>query len=221
MRQVLRNPITIWLSWLLRSTLVRLTNRGKYLRIGYLSKIENCTFGDYVTIYDHASLLHSTIGSFTFVQSGSRIHRAGIGRFCSIGPDCRIGLGRHPTDTFVSTHPIFFSTQKQAQITFADRDYFVEYEEIEIGNDVWIGTGAVVVDGVNIGDGAIVAASSVVTRSVPPYAIVGGVPARVIRFRFEKDQISQLLEEQWWKRDPERLKAQFKKFHNIDDFFDF
>ena len=98
----------------------------------------------------------------------------------------------------ISTHPVFFSTRMQSGYTFADESYFEEYRGTTIGNDVWIGANAIVIDGVRIGDGAVVAAGAVVTKDVPAYAIVGGVPARIIRYRFLQTDIDVLLKINWW-----------------------
>lgn len=105
-------------------------------------------------------------------------------------------------------------------MSFADRNYFEEFEKIGIGNDVWIGANVIILDGIEIGDGAVVAAGSVITKSVPPYAIVGGVPAKIIRYRFEKDKIEKLLILKWWDMDLAYLRKNFTKFHNIDGFLE-
>lgn len=218
MKSIARNPLTCWIAKLARSKMMEFQYRDKNLKIGYLSSLRNCTFGLYVTIYDNVSLYECTLGDFTYVTSRTNIARTTLGKYCSVGPDCKIGLGKHPSKEFVSTHPIFFSISRLAQISFADRSYFEEFDNIAIGNDVWIGANVIVIDGIRIGDGAIVAAGSVVTKDVPPYAIVGGVPAKVIRFRFEQYQIEKLLEIKWWDMNIDYLKNDFKKFHNIDDF---
>jgi acetyltransferase-like isoleucine patch superfamily enzyme len=127
-------------------------------------------------------------------------------------------LGIHPSRDFVSTHPIFFSTKKQVGITFADKDYFQEEKGIKIGNDVWIGANVIILDGVTIGDGAIIGAGAVVTKDVPPYSIYGGVPAKLIRYRFEQKTIDFLVKFKWWNKDEEWLKTNFQDFHNIDTF---
>ncbi|MBF0211932.1 MAG: CatB-related O-acetyltransferase [Magnetococcales bacterium] len=161
------------------------------------------------------------VGDFTYISDGTTIGMATLGRYCSIGPECKIGLGRHPSEGFVSTHPIFFSTARPCQITFADRGYFEEHQPIVIGHDVWLGARVLVMDGVTIGDGAIVAAGAVVTRNVPPYAIVGGVPAKIIRYRFPEETINDLLERKWWNLPPELLAEHFRQFHDIALFRDF
>jgi acetyltransferase-like isoleucine patch superfamily enzyme len=137
----------------------------------------------------------------------ARITRANIGAFCSIGPEVIIGgLGTHPTN-FVSTHPVFYSRLCQSGITFSSENLVEELKSVTVGNDVWIGARALILDGVTIGDGAIIAAGAVVTTDVPPYAIVGGVPAKIIRYRFSEDIISILLEWKWWELSEEILKC--------------
>ena len=128
-----------------------------------------------------------------------------------------IGLGKHPVH-FVSTHPAFYSSHKQF-ITFADKnDYFEEYEKVTIGNDVWIGTRVMIIDGVSIGDGAIIAAGAIVTKNVEPYSIVGGVPAKLIRNRFNDQDIEFLKKFKWWNKDFEWIKSNYYKFKNIELF---
>lgn len=218
MKRLLKNPFTIWFARLTRSKILEFKHRDKMLKIGYFSNAQNCTFGRYNTLYDNVLLSESHLGDFTYIASGTQISKTNIGKFCSIGSDSKIGLGKHPSKDFVSTHPIFFSTSGQAQITFADQNYFKEFETISIGNDVWIGANVIVMDGINIGDGAIIAAGSVVTKDVPPYAISGGVPAKIIRYRFGQKQIEKLLEIKWWDMNIDFLKHNFKKFHTIDSF---
>lgn len=123
----------------------------------------------------------------------------------SIGFDVKVISGEHPVDTFISTHPAFYSTAYQAGFTYVDKDYFVEdvYADkegkysVEIGNDVWIGARATLLACVKIGNGAIVAAGSVVTRSVDEFSIVGGVPAKHVRFRFDETRRNKILNNPW------------------------
>lgn len=177
-----------------------------------------CEFGIYNTIYNKASIRNVKIGDFSFIADKTNIANAVVGKFTSIGPEVLIGLGKHPSRDFVSTHPIFYSQLKQSQITFASNTFFTEFETVRIGNDVWIGARAIILDGVTIGDGAIIAAGAVVTKDVPNYAIVGGVPAKVLRYRFETKEIDFLNKFKWWDRDISWLKKNHMKFHNIIKF---
>lgn len=125
-----------------------------------------------------------------------------IGRVCSIAAEVAIGLGTHPTD-YLSTHPLFsrtggfFSPWNPPDMGVACPLEVIKHAPV-IGNDVWIGARAMIGRGVTIGDGAIVGAGSLVLHDVPPYAIVVGTPARVLRYRFAPEQIEALLELQWW-----------------------
>jgi acetyltransferase-like isoleucine patch superfamily enzyme len=118
----------------------------------------------------------------------------------------------------VTTHPAFFSTRGQSTVVFADKNYFVETDRITIGNDVWIGINAIIKDGITIGNGAIVGAGAVVVKDVEPYSIVGGVPAKLIRFRFAKEEINFLEEMRWWDKPEEWIKNNWKDFLDIKNF---
>jgi acetyltransferase-like isoleucine patch superfamily enzyme len=178
----------------------------------------DCEFGVYNTINNKVSLRNVKIGDFSFISNNTNIANAVVGKFSSIGPEVLIGLGKHPSRDFVSTHPLFYSQLKQSQITFASNTYFAEFETVKIGNDVWVGARAVILDGITIGDGSIIAAGAVVTKDVPSYAIVGGVPAKVLRYRFESNEIDFLNKFKWWDRDTNWLKKNYMKFHNITNF---
>jgi chloramphenicol O-acetyltransferase type B len=158
------------------------------------------TFGGYNNIGRRCRINESAIGRFTYISADTKINRTSIGAFCSIGQESIIGgLARHPLD-WLSTHPAFFSSRKQANISFAKADLVEELGRVEIGNDVWIGARVMIIDGCTVGDGAVLAAGAVVASDVPPYAIVGGVPAKVIRFRFTPDEIATLTKSKWWDR---------------------
>jgi acetyltransferase-like isoleucine patch superfamily enzyme len=153
------------------------------------------------------------IGAFTYFYSGLAVQCASIGRYCSIAGGVRIGDYEHPTN-WLSTSPFQYNAERFAFSPVADDCTIVpEDEQLHefrsdgpwIGNDVWIGARATVLRGVRIGDGAVVAAAAVVTKDVPPYAIVGGVPARVIRYRFPQPIIDRLLAVAWWRFTPNQL----------------
>ncbi|MGA8851629.1 MAG: CatB-related O-acetyltransferase [Aeromicrobium sp.] len=150
------------------------------------------------------------VGAFTYLYSGLAVWVGSIGRYCSIAGKIRIGDHEHPTDWLSSSafqyneerfsfHPAGLSTRIPEEAC----DF--RGEPPVIGNDVWIGSGVTILRGVTIGDGAVVASSAVVTKDVAPYAIVGGVPARLISHRFDAQTIAELLDLQWWRFSPAQL----------------
>ncbi|MBJ2172616.1 CatB-related O-acetyltransferase [Aureibaculum sp. A20] len=164
-------------------------------------------------------MTNSKIGNHSYVNSKTSVNRTSIGKFCSIGSNVVFGLGKHPT-TIISTHPAFYSNNKSFK-TFADKVYFKEYENIKIGNDVWIGYNSIIMDGVNIGNGAIIAAGAVVTKDVKPYEVVGGVPARHIKYRFTHDMINLIEKTEWWNNDEDFFKDNYKIFLDNEKFINY
>jgi acetyltransferase-like isoleucine patch superfamily enzyme len=156
------------------------------------------SIGNHCHILSHTILNSCTVANYSYIGRNSLVQNSLIGAYCSIANDVCIGLGQHPQDHF-STSPLFFRVNNTFKISVIEIDLdFDEYNQIDIGNDVWIGARAIIMDGVSIGDGAIVAANAVVTKDVPPYAIVGGVPAKVISYRFGQEKINNLLDSKWW-----------------------
>lgn len=126
-----------------------------------------------------------------------------VGRYCSIAHGVRVMNRNHPMD-FRSTHAFFFNPELGRC-----KEDLVDFTPLEIGNDVWIGTNALIMPNVRkIGDGAVVAAGAVVNKDVPPYAVVVGNPARVVRFRFPENVIAQLQASRWWEKSIEDLDTQ-------------
>lgn len=176
-----------------------------------------CLLGDYVAVERFSKIRNSSIGSYTYVGAWTQVLNATIGRYCSIAHSVKVGLGRHPTDRF-STSPLFYSANNIFGIDTGVGTTFEEYRPITIMNDVWIGANAVVMDGVTLGNGCIIAAGAVVTRDVPDYAIVAGVPARVMRYRLAQRDIAMLLESKWWELDLEELIQYRESFHSLAEF---
>ncbi len=156
-----------------------------------------------------------SIGAFTY-GANLFLHYADVGRYCSIGPDVCIGLGNHRTDLF-STHPL--AVKGGSQFTWHHPFGVMRNSLIEpagtgpdlprtiVGNDVWIGRGALINDNVTVGNGAIIGAGAVVTRGVPDYAVVVGAPAKIVRYRFGDDLIARFLRLRWWDLDLSSLDA--------------
>lgn len=165
----------------------------------------NVVIGEHSVIYKSLISGNVIIGRFTTlwgpnIQVLSQIHPISIGNFCSIARDVTIQEYFHDHSKITSYYIYrnIFSEDLSKDI--------VSKGSIKIGNDVWIGTGAQILSGVNIADGAVVAANSTVVHDVPPYAIVGGVPARIIKYRFSPEIIETLLEIKWWNWDLEKIK---------------
>lgn len=175
-------------------------------------------------LYPGADLFSSHIGYGSYLGTSAKIRNTKIGRYTSIGPYVNTIFGKHPTHTFVSTHPVFFSKLEQVGITYVKNQKFKEFSNpidpegkytIEVGNDVWIGAEVSILEGVKIGDGAIVASKSLVKDDVEPYTIVGGIPARKIKYRFEETERAFLLDFKWWNKSESWLKDNSALFEDI------
>lgn len=158
------------------------------------------------------------VGAYTYGNpklAGGDPKNVIIGKFCSIAELVTI-VGDNHFISRVANYPLafWFSTLKCKVVAKQKKE-----SPIVIGNDVWIGTGAIILPEVRIGDGAIIGAGAVVTHDVPPYAVVVGVPARILRYRFTQKQIEQLLKIAWWNWDCDKIAASITKFYgDVDDF---
>ena len=200
-------------------------NRKKNNMISWKTVLDTKTiFEDHIKICEQVWLLGSFVGRGTYLAGKNNLNNTYIGRFCSIATDVSLISGMHPSNTFISTHPSFYSTKKQAGFTFVNEDKFKEYKythkgySVEIGNDVWIGTRVMIKSGVKIGNGAIIGAGAVVTRDIEPYAIYGGVPAKKIRMRFNDEEIVNIQKLKWWENNMEWLKTNANKFEDFISF---
>ena len=171
------------------------------------------------------SAFNGCIGYGSYIGNKSSLHGK-IGKYCSIASGVKVVNGFHPTSEGISTHPAFYSKRNSVDLSYVDADCFEEYRyadpekryAVVVGNDVWIGTDAILMAGITVGDGAVIAAGAVVTKDVAPYSIVGGVPAKEIKKRFDDEKIEALLSLQWWNKDEKWLKENASMFMNVEGF---
>lgn len=179
--------------------------------ISIRARVEYSQVSRKAKISRHCVLNHAEVGDYSYVSPNTRIIYASIGKFCSVGGDCVIGMGAHTMD-FLSTSPIFTMPNNATGYRWTDEALAAEYRRINIGNDVWIGQRAIIMGGINIGNGAVVGAGAVVTHDVPAYSIVAGVPAKIIRYRFDSSTISELQQSKWWDKSENWLKENISMF---------
>ena len=184
----------------------------------------NVSFGALVTsdsvisrkarINRSVKVFRSMVGDYSYISRRTSLVCASVGKFCSVAGSCMIGAGTH-TIKNISTSPIFTEHKNATGYSWIQKSTENPYSgKIEIGNDVWIGARVMIVGDVKVGNGAVIAAGAVVTKDVPPYAVVGGIPAKVIKYRFEPQTIERLERMKWWDWPTEVLKKHISCFQN-------
>ena len=158
---------------------------------------------------------NSRIGKYTRVGINVEVNNAIVGNFSRIGRNTIIGPGSHPMNLLTS-HNIFYKKNSVGRPEWVGTIEFNEEKMIEIGHDVWIGLNCIIMDGVKVGDSSIVAAGAVVTKDIPPFAIAGGVPAKVIKYRFPQEIIDRLMEIQWWNLPDEEITKRINLWHTAN-----
>lgn len=163
---------------------------------------DGARLGDHTQVYRGSVIGRDVVlGDYSYLNAGTLLLSGVVGRFCSISYGCQIGMPEHPTN-WLSTSPFLYG---DGNVLGVPRLWDDIQSPPQIGSDVWMGAQAIVLQGVSVGHGAIVAAGAVVTRDVPPYAVVGGVPARVLKHRYDEATVGHLLKLKWWDKPVEEL----------------
>lgn len=184
-------------------------------------RMRECRIGQQCEILSHSVLEYTSLGDFSYAGEYCTLADAQIGKFVAIANNVRIGAPNHPMER-ASQHRITYCPEYYSANATRDHDFFAHRRDAQviIGNDVWIGHGAIVLPGVTVGDGAVIAAGAVVTKDIAPYTIAGGVPAKAIRPRFTPAIARQLQSIAWWNWPLETIVERLADFQqeNIEVF---
>ncbi len=191
--------------------------RDGHPRVHSSSTLRNCDLGQFTDIAERVVMAETTLGDYSYVERHCEIIYASIGKFCAIASDVRINALNHPKER-ISQH----------KITYRPNEYFLhakidkEFREarksavVDIGHDVWIGHGAIILPSLKIGHGAVIAAGAVVTKDVDAFAIVAGVPATRIKWRFARKIRMRIVALSWWDWPHDRLAGVVSDMRNLN-----
>lgn len=183
--------------------------------VGDFSRVTHSRLKGFNRIDRNCLVYHSEFERFSYLGSASVIMHSKIGKFCSLSWGITIGPANHDYE-YLSTHDFLYNDFYGLK-PLSEKPVYDRFQKItQVGNDVWVGTNVTILNGVKIGDGAVIGANSIVTKDVPPYAIVAGNPGKVVKFRFEEKYIRELLAVQWWDMPEEKIKTHFELFTSKD-----
>ncbi len=179
------------------------------------ARVRDSSFGAYCEVMARSKVTESIFGDYSYVAADSDIMSTSIGRFCSIAAQVRINPGNHPLERVALSH----FTYRSSAYGLGDDDPAIfawrRSHAVTLGHDVWVGHGVVILPGVTIGNGAAIGAGAVVTKDVPPFAIVVGVPGRVLRHRFPPEIVAALERIAWWDWPHARLGEAMADFRHL------
>ena len=192
---------------------------GEHPTVHEFSHIRDSELGAWTDIGRNCAIVESHIGDYTYLAGDAQVAYATIGKFTSIASHVRINPGNHPMWRVTQHHMTYrrrmfgLGEEDDAEFFQWRRDHHVT-----IGHDVWIGHAAIIMPGVTVGSGSVIGSQAVVTKDVPPYTIVAGVPAKTIRPRFPAEVAEQLLQIAWWDWSREELESRFDDLLDLDTF---
>jgi phosphonate metabolism protein (transferase hexapeptide repeat family) len=184
-------------------------------RVDATATIRDSTLGAWTAVGARTSVAESTLGDYSYVVSDCSVIYSTIGKFCSIAAASRLNPGNHPLERPALHH---FTYRSASYEMGADDAGFFDWRRehrVVLGNDVWIGHGAVVLPGVTIGNGAVLGAGAVASKDIPPFAIAVGVPAKILRYRFEPAIVERLMRLAWWDWPHEQLTGAVPDFRSL------
>jgi acetyltransferase-like isoleucine patch superfamily enzyme len=213
--------------FLLLKNYVKFKNNSVYINF-FVNFNDNTEFEGSNSVGKRTNIVNSKIGFGTYIGEKCYLQDCEVGKFTSIANDVRILTNNHPTTQYVSTHPAFHRgtapLMKKLKLSF-NVDYIYPETtlvrdgfQVVIGSDVWVGEGVRLLPGITIGNGAVIAAGAVVTKDIKPYSIVGGIPSKHIKFRFNETEVNLLEDIQWWNWDVSKIEIQQLKFKSLEEF---
>ena len=192
-------------------------------RIHPTAELKACKLGRYASIGERVVLREVNVGDFSYFERHAEAIYTTIGKFCSIAANSRINALEHPIER-ITQHKLSYRPNEYFRWLGVDAAFRArrQAKAVSIGNDVWIGHGAVIMPGISIGNGAIVGANTVVTKDVRAYTIVAGVPAKPLRLRFPSETAARIESLAWWDWPPEKLAKAVPDMQAlpIEDFLD-
>lgn len=198
-----------------KNTFIKNSQTHSHVSIGDESRLEGCVLGDFVNIQRYNLIYNSELGRYSYTGRNFTCWHAKIGSFCSISWNVSIGGANHDYKRLTTSAFLYSDIFDLKGGDKHDIGYDRFDSDCTIGNDVWIGCGAVICRNVHIGDGAVIGANAVVTHDVEPYSIVAGCPARKIGYRFPEEIRAALLELKWWTLPSEIIKENFELFNSV------